>query len=123
MHLSTTRKESSVTRQRIVLISGVLLLLFATNSVYSEQYDIINNYYSDSSMVTAVGWEERYCGNPPGDLDTDGTITAYRDRTFWGCESHSQSVDCQQWNGTTFESVTCPSTFNPDNRLRYPSWY
>ncbi len=113
-----------MTRRRIVLISGVLLLLLAANSVYSEQYDIINNYYSDSSMVTAVGWEERYCGDPPGDLDTDGTITAYRDRTFWGCESHNQAqVFCQVWNGTYFDTVDCPSTFNPANRMRFPSWY
>jgi hypothetical protein len=124
MHLSITRKESNVTRRRIVLISGVLLLLFATNSVYSETYDIIDNYYSDSSMSTAVGWDERICGNSgPGDITSDGTITAYRDRTFWGCQSHVATVSCQVFDGTSFQTVDCPSTFNPNNRLRYPSWY
>jgi hypothetical protein len=109
--------------RRVFLLIGVLVLLFASNPMYSEQYDIINNYYSDGTFATAVGWEERYCGNSPLDpLDTDGTITAWRDRTFWGCQTHSETVFCQHWNGTYFETADCPDTFNPANRLRYPSY-
>lgn len=113
-----------MTRRRVVLIIGGLFLLLATNAVYSEQYDIINNYYSDGTYSTAVGWEERYCGQGPMDpLDTDGTITAWRDRTFWGCQSHSEAVVlCQHFDGTSFETVDCPDGFNPNNRLRYPEW-
>jgi hypothetical protein len=112
-----------MTKRRVVLLIGILLLLLATNSVYSEQFDIINNYYTDSSMTSACGWEERYCGSEPGNLDSDGTITAWRDRTFWGCETHTAAVVlCQHFNGTSFETIECPATFDPDNRLRYPSF-
>jgi len=112
-----------MTKRRVTLLAGVLFLLLATNSAYSEYYDIINNYYTDGTFSVACGWEERYCGTSPMDPhDSDGTITAWRDRTFWGCETHSESVDCQHFNGTSFESVPCPETFNPNNRLRYPSY-
>ncbi len=113
-----------MTRRSVILLIGVLLLFLATNSVYSEQYDVIDNYYTDSSFCSPVGWDEVYRPtSPPTPSDSDGTITAWRDRTFWGCASHTAAaVFCQHYDGTTFQTIDCPATFNPDNRLRYPSF-
>ena len=111
-------------RRRVVMLSVAMLLSSAVHSTYSSVlYDIVDNYYTDSTFASACGWTENYCGGPNngGGTDSYGCITNYRDHILESCQTGEITHSCQVWNGTQWTDIDCSQTYwSEGGRLRVP---
>jgi glucose dehydrogenase len=102
-----------------VLTAAVLVsTAWAPHANAGGPFDITENYYTDASFTTAVGWTEQFCDDT---YDYDGTFTNYRYVERTNCTNHNVVDYCEVWNSTTntWESVECPSPA-ADGRLHIP---
>lgn len=100
-------------RQRIVVYAALMGLLLATGggSVGGSAFEIYYYYYPDATFSgTPVG----YCAENDSCTDYDycsgDTSTQYRVWEKFNCLHGGGSCGCQQFNGTSWGAVECPST-------------
>lgn len=113
--------------RRIVLSTlAALVVVLAGPSLFSQDGDgntyhqeILNNYYSDDSYETAVGWDDRDCS---GYLDSGGSATDWRFHEIYSCDGVPMWSGCQEYHsGTGWVNVQCPDTnVTAEARVRIP---
>ena len=104
-------------RRRIGITLSLLLLLVAAR-IYSLPPELTDNYYSDNTYTTAVGWTDRMCD---GSFASGGSTSNWRFHEITACGSGSSGWSCQEWDGTRWVSVECPDPETTmGGRLRVP---
>lgn len=104
-------------RRRIAVTLSVLLLLVAA-PIYSLPPELVDNYYSDDTYTTAVGWTDRMCD---GSFASDGSTSNWRFHEISPCGGGSYGASCQEWDGTRWVNVECPDPeVTMGGRLRVP---
>jgi len=93
-------------RKRLALTATLLVLLVAAaNHVFALTNDITDNYYTDNTYTTAVGWSERYCD---GSYEYGAPFTNYRYHEVIWCGGGPESAHCQYFDGSSWLNTTCP---------------
>ncbi|HEX8170111.1 MAG TPA: hypothetical protein VF824_06195 [Thermoanaerobaculia bacterium] len=107
-------------KRALLTLAAVVVLLIPSGpkTTAGAGYRITDNYFSDASFTTCVGWTDEYCD---GFSDADGTVSYYRSHEKFGCATNFYTVSCQYWDSSTnaWASTPCPSTM-PKGRLRIP---
>lgn len=113
-------------RRKLLSIVAALVVILAGPQSYSTdgdggQYhtDIVNNYYSDNSYSSAVGWDERDCS---GWLASDGSETDWRYHEVYSCDGVEMWSSCQAYYpGSGWVNVSCPDhNVTAQVRIRIP---
>lgn len=98
-------------RNLLSAIVVLLLVVVAAPPSYSLPpggygYELLNNYYSDDSFSSGVGWDDRDCSGLSG---SGGTMTNWRYHEVFTCDGVETSSDCQEYQpGVGWVNVSCP---------------
>jgi hypothetical protein len=106
-------------RRVIFLLTVTVLLLTPAVNSFSAGPEVLNNYYSDATFTTAVGWTDRDCD---GSFSSGGTLTNYRYNEFIACDGQTDHGTCQEYDsGTgTWVVIECNEATALGGRLRVP---
>jgi len=112
-------------RRTMLTLVATLAIIFAGPKSFSQDgdgntyhLDILNNYYSDDSYSSAVGWDERDCS---GSLNSNGSDSSWRYHEVYSCDGFQISGSCQYQSGSGWVSVQCPDTnVTAQGRLHIP---
>jgi hypothetical protein len=82
-------------------------LIFSTASVTNAGTgaDVWMWYYTDAAMTNQVGWYHSGCGNG---ITRGGDEAMYRRREISECDLSNTWASCNYWDGTGWQSMTCP---------------
>ncbi len=89
---------------RKYIIAFTLMMLVATAAFAG--FSGIRTYFSDAAMTNQTGSERVFCNNTTQWLG--GSTSTYRRFEGLHCETANDVVICQQWNGTSWVTMTCP---------------
>ena len=114
-------------RRAVLAAIAALALIVVVPQVYSSSpgggcaLDIVNNYYSDNTYSSAIGWDERDCACA---FASAGSPTSWRYHEVYSCDSGDQvSASCQEYQpGTGWVVVACPDPgVTAQGRLHIPA--
>ena len=107
--------------RRTILFAVVALTLIvpAPRTTGSCILELVNNYYSDNTYTTAVGWDDRDCSC---NFYSGGTETYFRYHEVYNCDTELISASCQEYvPGTGWVGVECPDEeVTAQVRIRIP---
>lgn len=94
---------------RRLLLTGMVVVAMAAPASFGcgtlPCVDLIHTYFSDGTFTTAVGGYEKDCD----DVETQwGTTSDWRRIDSYGCATGGHTAFCGHWNGSSWDSVTCP---------------
>lgn len=108
-------------RRTVLSAVAALALIFVVPSQLNSSGCIlylVNNYYSDNTFSTAVGWDDRNCSCY---FDYGGSATSWRYHQLYNCDFEELSSSCQEYQSGSWVNVDCPDPgATSQARIRIP---
>ena len=93
-------------RTALFAVVALVLIVATPRTTGSCILEFVNNYYSDNTYSTAVGWDDRDCSC---NFSSGGTATYFRYHEIYNCDVELITAGCEEYvPGTGWVGVQCP---------------